>query len=88
MFELIQRATLSQIFTKHYFPAQERAFALPVKAQRTARRIESITIYQLGIPFHQTFRHSTHSREESDAVIVRVNLKTSVDGCQSRSWRS
>jgi muconate cycloisomerase len=72
MFELIQRATLSQIFTKHYFPAQERAFALPVKAQRTARRIESITIYQLGIPFHQTFRHSTHSREESDAVIVRV----------------
>ena len=71
-FELIQRAALSQVFNKHYFPAQERAFALPVKAQRAARQIESITIYKLGIPFHQTFRHSTQSREESDAVIVRV----------------
>jgi pyrroloquinoline quinone (PQQ) biosynthesis protein C len=71
-FELIQRATLSQVFNKHYFPVQERAFALPVKAHRAAKQIESITIYKLGIPFHQTFRHSTQSREESDAVIVRV----------------
>lgn len=71
MFDLIQRATLSKVFTKHYFPAQERAFALPSET-KSAERIEAITIYQLRIPFHQAFHHATQSREESDAVIVRV----------------
>jgi len=71
MFDLIQRATLSKVFTKHYFPAQERAFALPSET-KSAERIEAITIYQLRIPFHQAFHHATQSRKESDAVIVRV----------------
>ena len=71
MFDLIQRATLSKVFAKHYFPAQERAFALPSETKSVAR-IEAITIYKLRIPFHQAFHHATQSREESDAVIVRI----------------
>jgi muconate cycloisomerase len=71
-FELIQRAVLSKVFTKHYFPARERAFALPAKTESLAKRIEAMTIYQLRIPFHQAFRHAAQSREESDAVIVRI----------------
>ena len=70
-FDLIQRAALSKVFSKHYFPAQERAFALPVET-KNAPRIEAITIYKLKIPFHQAFHHATQSREESDAVIIRV----------------
>jgi len=70
-FDLIQRAALGKVFSKHYFPAQERAFALPVESKNAAR-IEAITIYKLKIPFHQAFHHATQSREESDAVIVRV----------------
>lgn len=36
-----------------------------------------MTLYQLRIPFHQTFSHALHSQEESDAVIVKV---TDLDG--------
>ncbi|MGH7815863.1 MAG: iron-containing redox enzyme family protein, partial [Candidatus Binatia bacterium] len=50
MFEFSQRFTLSKVFNKHYFPARERAFALPAAAQSAAPQIESITIYKLGIP--------------------------------------
>jgi muconate cycloisomerase len=71
-FELIQGAALNRVFTKHYFPARERAFALPAKTESLAKRIEAITIYKLRIPFHQAFRHAAQSREESDAVIVRI----------------
>jgi len=71
-FELIQCAALDRVFTKHYFPARERAFALPAKGKSLAKRIEAITIYKLRIPFHQAFRHAAQSREESDAVIVRI----------------
>ncbi len=71
-FELIQRGALDRVFTKHYFPARERAFALPAKTASLTRRIEAITIYKLRIPFHQAFRHAAQSREESDAVIVRI----------------
>ena len=70
-FDLIQRAALGKVFSKHYFPARERAFALPVEARNVAR-IEAITIHRLKIPFHQAFHHATQSREESDAVVVRV----------------
>lgn len=79
MFDLIERATLSKVFTKHYFPAQERAFALPAES-KNAERIEAITIYQLRIPFHQAFHHATQSREESDAVIVRVKSANGLIG--------
>ncbi|HLN85408.1 MAG TPA: enolase C-terminal domain-like protein, partial [Candidatus Limnocylindrales bacterium] len=72
-FEIIQRATLDRVFTKHYFPPRERAFTLPANTESRATRIEAITIYQLRIPFHQSFRHAAQSREESDAVIVRID---------------
>ena len=72
-FEIIQRTALDRVFTKHYFSPPERAFALPAKTESRATRIEAITIYQLRIPFHQAFRHAAQSREESDAVIVRVD---------------
>jgi muconate cycloisomerase len=71
-FHVIQSATLSKVFNKHYFPPQERAFAIPANAQQTTRQIEAITIYKLAIPFRQAFRHSAQSREESDAVIIRL----------------
>ncbi|MGH7811858.1 MAG: iron-containing redox enzyme family protein, partial [Candidatus Binatia bacterium] len=71
MFDLIRRGTLRKVFTKHYFPARERAFALP-GASKDALRIEALTIYRLKIPFHRAFHHATQSREESDAVIVGV----------------
>ena len=70
-FDLIQRAALGKVFSKHYFPAEERAFALPVES-KNASLIEAITIYKLKIPFHQAFHHATQRREESDAVIVRI----------------
>ncbi len=71
-FEIIQRAALNHVFTKHYFPAHARVFALPAKQENLTRRIEAMTIYRLRIPFHQAFRHAAQSREESDAVIVRI----------------
>jgi len=71
-FEIIQRAALDRVFTKHYFPARERVFALPAMQESLAKRIEAMTIYRLRIPFHQAFRHAAQSREESDAVIVRI----------------
>jgi len=73
LFDHIARFTLGgHLFVRHYFP--------PVSRQRTRTRskpgkamhIESLTIYQLRIPFHQSFRHALQSREESDAVIVKV----------------
>jgi len=69
-FERIQRATLSNVFAKHYFPAHERVFASA--AGRDVRQVETITIYRLRIPFHRAFHHAAQSREHSDAVIVRV----------------
>ncbi len=71
-FALIQRAALDRVFTKHYFPARERAFALPAKTASLVTRIDAITIYKLRIPFHLAFRHAAQSREESDAVIVQI----------------
>ncbi|HEX9455921.1 MAG TPA: iron-containing redox enzyme family protein [Candidatus Binatia bacterium] len=78
-FDLIQRATLSHVFTKHYFPPNERAFALPATSRAT-RAIESVTIYKLAIPFHQAFHHATQSRTESDAIIVRIKDRSGATG--------
>jgi muconate cycloisomerase len=72
MFDFIRRATLRNVFTKHYFPARERAFTLPGGTPSKAQAIESITIYKLRIPFRQAFHHAAWSREESDAVVVRL----------------
>jgi len=71
-FDLIQRHALKKVFNKHYFPPAARVFALPANSLNRAKRIESITIYRLAIPFHQIFRHSAQSRSESDALILRV----------------
>ena len=70
-FERIQLAALSNVFAKHYFPAQERVFSLAAETDGS-RSIESVTIYRLRIPFQRGFHHAAQSREESDAVIVRV----------------
>src|SRR5207253_11233541 len=56
-----------------YCPSSSRVVARRSATATALRHIESIAIYQLRIPFRQTFSHAQQSREESDAVIVRVN---------------
>jgi muconate cycloisomerase len=71
LFEQVARATLGDhLFVRHYFPPASRRRTRSRSAQ--SRRIASVTIYRLRIPFHQAFRHALQSREESDAVIVKV----------------
>lgn len=78
LFEQIARFTLGEnLFVRHYFPPSARRRTRARLAPEKAQRIESVTIYQLRIPFHQSFRHALQSREESDAVIVKV---TGADG--------
>ncbi|HEX7228040.1 MAG TPA: enolase C-terminal domain-like protein, partial [Candidatus Binatia bacterium] len=60
------------LFARHYFSARSKQRTGTRSAPAKARRIEEVTIYRLRIPFHQTFRHALHNREESDAVIVKV----------------
>ena len=73
LFDQIARFTLGdRLFVRHYFPPISRQRIRSRSAPAKAKRIESITIYQLRIPFHQSFRHALQSREESDAVIVKV----------------
>lgn len=72
-FSRIARSTLGDdMFGKHYFPPGSRRRSGMKAAAGKARQVESVTIYQLRIPFHQAFSHALHSREESDAVIVKV----------------
>jgi L-Ala-D/L-Glu epimerase / N-acetyl-D-glutamate racemase len=79
-FDLIQRVTLSRVFTKHYFPPYERGFALAATTSRATSAIESVTIYKLAIPFHQAFHHATQSRTESDAIVVRIKDRSGATG--------
>jgi L-alanine-DL-glutamate epimerase-like enolase superfamily enzyme/pyrroloquinoline quinone (PQQ) biosynthesis protein C len=73
LFEQIAAFTLGDnLFVRHYFPPSSRQRARTRTAPENVQRVESITIYQLRIPFHQSFRHALQSREESDAVIVKV----------------
>jgi len=73
LFEQIAHFTLGDnLFVRHYFPPSSRQRTRAKTAPAKALRVESITIYQLRIPFHQSFRHALQSREESDAVIVKV----------------
>jgi muconate cycloisomerase len=72
-FDQIASATLGDhLFCRHYFPPaakqRSRARAVPTRAAR----VDKLTIYRLRIPFHQTFSHALQSREESDAVIVKI----------------
>jgi muconate cycloisomerase len=78
LFKQIARITLGDnLFVRHYFPPGSRRLTRARTAPSKARRVESIAIYQLRIPFHQSFRHALQSREESDAVIVKI---TDADG--------
>ncbi|MGH7798409.1 MAG: enolase C-terminal domain-like protein [Candidatus Binatia bacterium] len=61
-----------KLFVRHYFPPRAKQHTRAKAAPAKARRVESVTLYQLRIPFHQAFRHALQSREESDAVIVKV----------------
>jgi len=73
LFNQIAAATLGDnLFVRHYFPLRSKHSTRTKAAAAKANRIEMLTIYQLGIPFHQAFKHALHSREESDAVIIKV----------------
>jgi L-alanine-DL-glutamate epimerase-like enolase superfamily enzyme len=72
-FKQILRATCKgNIFSRHYFPPSSRVVARHGTTPAGAKRIESLTIYRLRIPFRKAFTHALQSREESDAVVVRV----------------
>lgn len=71
LFDQIAGFTLGdQLFCRHYFPPSSRQKIQSKTAQ--SLRVNGMTIYRLRIPFHQAFSHALHSREESDAVIVKV----------------
>jgi muconate cycloisomerase len=73
LFHQIARSSLGDhMFVRHYFPPRSRRLAQMKAAAEKYRRVESITIYRLRIPFHQAFCHALQSREESDAVIVKI----------------
>ncbi|HKY06899.1 MAG TPA: enolase C-terminal domain-like protein [Candidatus Binatia bacterium] len=78
LFKQIAGSTLGEnLFVRHYFPPSARRRTRSKANDNRRQRIESITIYQLRIPFHQTFRPALQDREESDAVVVKV---TASDG--------
>ncbi len=73
LFEQIAHFTLGdKFFVRHYFPPNSRQRTRAKAPPTKSLRVESMTIYQLRIPFHQSFRHALQSREESDAVVVKV----------------
>jgi L-Ala-D/L-Glu epimerase len=73
LFDQVAHFTLGDtLFVRHYFPPKSRQRTRARSEPAKAKRIESMTIYQLRIPFHQSFRHALQSREESDAIIVKV----------------
>ena len=73
LFNHISRATLADnVFGRHYFPPRAKQRTRAKAAPEKSKQIESVTIYKLRIPFHQAFSHALHSREDSDAVVVKV----------------
>jgi L-alanine-DL-glutamate epimerase-like enolase superfamily enzyme/pyrroloquinoline quinone (PQQ) biosynthesis protein C len=66
------RVTMSDVFSRHYFPPSSKRRVRNKAAAAQSKRIDAVTIYQLRIPFHRAFSHALQSREESDAVIVKV----------------
>lgn len=72
LFDQIAGITLGdKLFCRHYFPPRSRIMTRS-KAHQPLR-VDALTLYRLRIPFHQTFSHALHSREESDAIIVKVS---------------
>jgi muconate cycloisomerase len=81
LFEQIAKVTLGEdLFVRHYFPPGSRQRTRTRAAPAKVRRVESVTIYQLHIPFQQIFRHALQSREESDAVIVKITDNNGLSG--------
>jgi muconate cycloisomerase len=81
LFEQIAKITLGDnLFVRHYFPPGSRQRTRTRAAPAKVRRVESVTIYQLRIPFQQTFRHALQSRAESDAVIVKITDHNGMSG--------
>jgi muconate cycloisomerase len=73
LFEQIAAVTLGDsLFVRHYFPPRAKQRTRTRAPARKSRSVQSITLYQLGIPFHRSFRHALQSREESDAVIIKI----------------
>ena len=72
LFAQIAGVTLGdKLFCRHYYPPSSRLKTRSKAAQ--PRRVDALTVYRLRIPFHQTFSHALHSREESDAIVVKVS---------------
>jgi muconate cycloisomerase len=72
LFNQIAGFTLGdKLFCRHYFPPRSRLITRSKAPQLL--RVDALTIYRLRIPFHQAFSHALHSREESDAIIVKVS---------------
>ncbi|HET9917894.1 MAG TPA: enolase C-terminal domain-like protein [Candidatus Binatia bacterium] len=72
LFDQIAGITLGdKLFCRHYFPPRSRMMTRTEAPQPL--RVEALTLYRLRIPFHQAFSHALHSREESDAIIVKVS---------------
>ena len=81
LFEQIAKITLGDnLFVRHYFPPGSRQRTRTRAAPAKVRRVESVTIYQLHIPFQQTFRHALQNREDSDAVIVKITDHNGMSG--------
>lgn len=79
LFDQIAGFTLGdQLFCRHYFPPAAKQKTRSKAAQ--SLRVDGLTIYRLRIPFHQAFSHALHSREESDAVIVKITGSDSASG--------
>ena len=79
LFDQIAGFTLGdQLFCRHYFPPRSKLITRSKAAQPL--RVDALTIYRLRIPFHQTFSHALHSREESDAVIVKITGSDGASG--------
>jgi len=71
-FARILRLTMGgNVFARHYFPPESRSGG-DHRSPTGAGHIDTLTIYQLRIPFRQSFSHALHSRDESDAVIIRI----------------
>jgi len=72
LFDQIAGFTLGdKLFCRHYFPPRSRMMTRSKSPHPL--RVDALTLYRLRIPFHQVFSHALHSRDESDAVIVKVN---------------
>lgn len=75
-FEQIARRTFAEnVVLNRYFPPESDA-----PSRHGTSTIRAIDILPLRIPFQHAFTHSTMSRAESDAIVVRVHGADGVTG--------